>query len=178
MRTTRFLVLAAVAALTTAPTVAHSQTSLSIAGGLNAPVSDLGDFTDLGYNVAAGLNFGGSVLPIGLRFEGAYNGLRLKDNSGDVRIIAGTANAVFNVGKASNAPYLIGGIGAYNRRLNFDDIGSTSDKTVLGINGGGGLRFPLSGITTFFEARYHVMLGDRSGGTNYQFIPITFGILF
>jgi hypothetical protein len=166
------------AVLFTAPAVAHGQTSLSIAGGLNAPISDLGNLADLGYNVAAGLNFGSSVLPVGLRFEGAYNALRLKDNSGDVRIIAGTANAVFNIGKASNAPYLIGGIGAYNRRLSFDDIGSTSDKTVLGINGGGGLRFPLSGITTFFEARIHVMLGDRNDAANYQFIPITFGILF
>jgi hypothetical protein len=178
MRTARNLVLSIFAALISVPGVAHSQMSVSIAGGVNAPVSDLGDLADVGYNVAAGLNIGGSVLPMGLRFEGAYNGLRLKDNTGDVRIIAGTANAVLNVGTASNAPYLIGGIGAYNRRLNFDNFGSSNDKTVLGINGGGGLRFPLSGITTFFEARYHVMLGNRNDGTNYQFIPITFGVLF
>jgi hypothetical protein len=178
MLASRFLVLAISAAIATAPNVARSQISLSIAGGVNAPVGALGDLVDLGYNVAAGLNVGGSALPIGLRFEGAYNGLRLKDNGGDVRIIAGTANAVLNVGNTPNAPYLIAGLGAYNRRLNFDNLGSTSDKTVLGINGGGGLRFPLSGITTFFEARYHVMLGNRNDGTNYQFIPITFGILF
>jgi Outer membrane protein beta-barrel domain len=178
MRIPRILVLSVFAALTTIPAVAHSQTSISIAGGVSAPLSDLGNLADLGYNVAAGLNVGGGALPLGVRFEGAYNGLRLKDNSGDVRIIALTANAILNVGKASNAPYLIAGLGAYDRRLNFDNLGSTSDKTLLGINGGGGLRFPLSGITPFFEARYHIMLGDRNDGTNYQFIPITFGVLF
>jgi hypothetical protein len=85
---------------------------------------------------------------------------------------------VFNVGKTADAPYLIAGLGAYNRRLNFDPFGTTDDKTVVGINGGGGLRFPLSGISTFVEARYHIMLGNSNDGSNYQFIPITFGIVF
>ncbi|MEO8336567.1 MAG: hypothetical protein ABI664_16420 [bacterium] len=51
-------------------------------------------------------------------------------------------------------------------------------QTAIGINGGGGLRFPVAELTTYFEARYHVMLGDGNDGTNYQFIPITFGAVF
>jgi hypothetical protein len=175
--TLRILAIAVATALVAIPVTVHAQTSLSVSGGVNAPVSDLGDIANLGYNVAAALNFGGTSLPLGLRFEGAYNGLALKDGGGDVRIIAVTANAVFNVGKTPDAPYLIAGLGAYNRRLNFDPFGS-DDKTVVGINGGGGLRFPLSGISTFVEARYHIMLGNSNDGTNYQFIPITFGIVF
>jgi hypothetical protein len=49
---------------------------------------------------------------------------------------------------------------------------------VAGVNIGGGLRFPLGGLSTFLEARYHVMLGNTSDGTKYQFIPITFGVAF
>src|SRR4051794_37523921 len=57
----------------------RAQAALSVAGGVSAPVSDLGDIADLGYNVGVGLNFGGTRLPIGARFEGGLNGFGLKD---------------------------------------------------------------------------------------------------
>jgi hypothetical protein len=176
--TLRSLAAAAATILALSAAPAHGQLSFSLAAGLNAPVGTLGDLTDIGYNAAAGLNVGAPLLPVGLRFEGAYNGLQIKNSGGDVRIISGTANAIFNVGTTKDAPYLITGLGVYNRRLTVNPFGSSRDKTVVGINGGGGLRFPLVGITTFLEARYHVMLGDKNDAANYQFIPITFGIVF
>lgn len=176
--TRRLLVIAVATVFSALPTAARAQMSFLIAGGLNAPVGRLGDLTDLGYNVTAGLNFGAPVVPVGVRLEGAYNGLGYKGGGGDIRIMSGTANAVFNLGTTREAPYLIGGIGAYNRSSGSDTFGYGSGKTAIGINGGGGLRFPFNRFTTFFEARYHVMLGDAADGTNYQFIPITFGIAF
>jgi len=180
--TPRFLALVAAGVLAAAPSVAAAQSkmALSVAGGVAAATGDLGDAVDLGYNVAAGVNFGGTRLPVGLRFEGAYNGFGFKNNvPGDVRIISGTANAVFNLSQTPDSPYLIAGLGAYNRRLSGGTTFRTSDsKTATGINIGGGLRFPLSGLSTFFEARYHRMLGNSNEGANYQFIPITFGIMF
>jgi hypothetical protein len=173
-----FLVIAAVASLAAVPTTTHAQASVFIAGGLNAPVGRLGDLTDLGYNVAAGLNLGAQAVPIGVRLEGAYNGLGYKGGAGDVRIISGTANAVFNLGSTKDAPYLIGGVGAYNRSSGSNSFGYGGGTTVLGVNGGAGLRFPLSGLTTFVEARYHVMLGKATDATDYRFIPVTFGIQF
>ncbi|MEP6733094.1 MAG: outer membrane beta-barrel protein [bacterium] len=164
--------------LLAAPLAARAQASLNIAAGMNAPMSDLGDVADIGYTVAAGLNFKPLLLPVGFRLEGAYNGLNLKDSNGDVRIISGTANLVFSLSPLPSSPYLIGGIGLYNSRVNFTGLGSAGDKTAFGINGGGGLRFPLVGFTPYFETRYHVMLGNKNDGTNYQFIPITFGVLF
>ncbi|MEO8621891.1 MAG: hypothetical protein ABI625_12550 [bacterium] len=174
----RLLAIAAATVLSAVPTAALAQVSFLVAGGLNAPVGRLGDITDLGYNVAAGLNFGAPVVPIGVRLEGAYNGLGYKGGGGDIRIISGTANAVFNLGTTREAPYLIGGVGAYNRSSGSSTFGYGSGKTAIGINGGGGLRFPLNRVTPFFEARYHVMLGNAADGTNYQFIPITFGLAF
>ena len=160
------------------PIAVSAQTSFVAMGGVSAPVGRLGDFTDIGYNVAAGINVGGPMLPIGLRFEGGYNGFGFKTGGGDTRIITGTANGIFNVGKTSDAPYLIAGLGIYNRSFSTTNAGYGSGRTTIGINGGGGLRFPLSGLTTFFEARYHIMLGNTADQTNYQFIPITFGIAF
>lgn len=176
--TRQFLMAGLLAASLAAPGHLRAQSSFLVAGGINAPVGRLGDIADLGYNVAVGLALGGPIVPVGLRIEGGYNGLGFKGGGGDVRILTGIANAVFNVGPTSDAPYLIGGLGVYNRSFSTSISSYGSSRTVVGINGGGGLRFPLSGLTTFFEARYHIMLGNSTDGTNYQFIPITFGIVF
>ncbi len=174
----RLLTAAVGAALLMGTNAAFAQTSISVAGGVSAPVGDLGDVTDLGYHIGAGLNLGGPALPVGLRFEGGYDGLGVKNSSGTVRILSGTANAIFNISTTKDAPYLIGGLGVYNRSVGTSSGNYGPSKTVLGLNGGGGLRFPLSGISTFFEARYHIMFNNSTDGTNYQFIPITFGIMF
>src|SRR4051812_31714378 len=112
-----------------------AQTALSVAGGLSAPVSDLGDFTDIGYNIGVGLNFGGTRLPIGARIEGGLNGFGLKDVDGNVRIVSGTANAIVNFSQKADSPYLIGGLGIYNTKV--DDFDSDNSA---GVNLGGGLR--------------------------------------
>jgi hypothetical protein len=151
-----------------------AQTSLSVAGGIAAPVSDLGDIADLGYNLGVGLNFGGTRLPIGARIEGGLNGFGLKDFDEDVRVLTGTANAIVNFSQNADSPYLIGGLGIYNTKYSED---SESDNSA-GINLGGGLRFPLGGLSTFLEVRYHSTLGDDGPGARLQFIPITFGIVF
>lgn len=152
---------------------ALSQAQLSVSGGVAAPVSDLSDIADIGYHVAAGLNFGGTRLPIGARFEGSLSGFNLKNFNEDVRILNATANAIVNLGQQSGSPYLIGGLGIYNSKFG----GADSDNAV-GVNLGGGLRFPLGNLNTFFEARYHAVLGEPNDGANLQYVPITFGIVF
>jgi len=150
-----------------------AQTGFSVAGGVAAPMSDLGDAADLGYNVAAALNFGGTRLPIGARIEGALNGFNLKGLDENVRVWDITANAVVNLTQRPDSPYLIGGLGWYDSKF-----GSASGEGAVGVNLGGGLRFPLGQLNTFFETRYHAMLGERGRGANLQFIPITFGVAF
>ena len=174
----QFLAVALAAGILGEAPAVHAQASLMVSGGLNAPVGRLGDLTDMGYVVTGGLNLGAPISPVGARIEGSYSGLGFKGGGGDVRLIFGTANALFNLGTTPDAPYLIAGVGAYNRSSGSNTFGYGTGRTVAGVNGGAGLRFPLSGLTTFFEARYHLMLGNAADGTNYQFIPITFGISF
>lgn len=188
--TRRLRAVLIVGAFALAPTALRAQatTSFLVSGGLSVPVSDLSNGVNSGYNLNLGLNVGAPVVPIGARFEAGFSSFDGKTNSatnrGTVRVASGTANAIFNLGPTSAAPYLIGGLGIYNIRqsstVTFAGTTSTNtyDKTKAGINVGGGLRFPLAGISTFFEARYHVMLGDKADGTNAQFIPITFGVQF
>ena len=177
--TRRLLALLAAGALIVAPSALSAQlsTSLSVAGGIAMPMSDLGNSVDAGYNVAAGLNFGAPLIPLGVRIEGAYNGFNYKNGgTGSRRAISGTANAILALGPTGASPYLIGGVGMYN----VDGLGLTASgsKTVAGINGGAGIRFPLGLISTFVEARYHQVLGNTTDGTDWKFIPITFGVSF
>jgi hypothetical protein len=155
------------------PTHLSAQTALSVAGGISAPVSDLGDVADMGYNLGVALNFGGTRLPIGARIEGALNGFGLKDFDESLRIASGTANAIVNFSQKADSPYLIGGIGIYNSKLRDFD----SDNAV-GVNLGGGLRFPIGELSTFLELRYHSTLSDNGRSGRLQYIPITFGVMF
>ncbi|MEO8560438.1 MAG: hypothetical protein ABI601_00085 [bacterium] len=150
-----------------------AQTQLSVAGGVAVPVSDLGDIADLGYNVGVGLNFGGTRLPVGARLEGGLNGFGLKNSDQSFRLVTGTANAIVNFSQKRDSPYLIGGIGIYNSK-----VGDFDSDNAVGVNLGGGLRFPIGDISTFLEMRYHSTLSDNQRGGRLQIIPITFSVVF
>jgi hypothetical protein len=74
------------------------------------------------------------------------------------------------------SPYLIGGVGMYNSKIDADDDEfDTEGQTDFGINIGIGTKFNLSGFGTFAEIRYHNIFTE---GSSTQFLPITFGIMF
>lgn len=173
MRTSILVAITAGLLTLAPPENAEAQARLSVAGGIAAPMSDLGDEADLGYTVAAGLNFGRGWLPIGARVEGSLNSFGLKDFPEDVRILNATANAVVNLGQQAESPYLIGGLGLYNSKF-----GNAGSENAVGVNLGGGLRFLIGDLNAFFEARYHAMLGEAGAAANLQFVPITLGVMF
>jgi len=171
---TRAIAVVFASTLTLAPIdSALGQARVSLSGGVAAPFGELSDVVDIGYNVAAGVNFGGTRLPFGARLEGGLNGFNLKDLNESLRILNATANAVMNLGQQSGSPYLIGGLGIYNSKFDGGD-----SENAFGVNLGGGLRFPLGRFSTFFEARYHAVFGDQEEAKNLQFVPITFGVVF
>lgn len=175
----RLLAVLAAGALFAIPAASHAQSSsILVSGGLSVPMSDLSDFSNSGYNVNLGLAFGAPLLPVGFRVEGGFSSFDAKGGGATTRIASATANAVLNLGPTGAAPYLIGGLGLYNRRFSSDLTNEANSKTSAGVNVGGGIRFPLGGLTTFLEARYHVMLGNQDEATNLQFIPISFGVQF
>ena len=178
--TRRLLALLLTTAFAAAPAALTAQlsTHLTLAGGVSVPSGNLKQIADAGYNLAAGLDIGAPLVPIGVRLEGGYNGFNLKGTGGGTaRAISGTVNAVLALGPTGASPYLIGGVGIYNSNAP-STIFVSSGKTVGGVNVGAGLRFPLGIISTFVEARYHQMLGNATDGSDWKFIPITFGVSF
>jgi opacity protein-like surface antigen len=86
-------------------------------------------------------------------------------------------NAVFTLLPGAVKPYLIGGVGYYDTKLN-----GTDATRKVGYNYGAGVKFGLTGASVFVEARLH-QINDATfdvGGnrSTAKFIPVTIGIMF
>lgn len=177
-------VMAAVVAIAaSAPAVqAQNPMSFGIAAGATIPTGDVGDAVKTGFHGMATLGFTPTMVPFGVRIDGMYNSLAGETDafgagSGeiDLRIIGVTANGVFAMPAMVASPYLIGGVGYYNAKLDDDAFESESD---FGFNVGIGMKFNLSGFGTFAEVRYHNIFNGGDDVDNMAFIPLTFGIMF
>ena len=172
------LTFAALAALAAASSTSSAQStkpiSLGISAGAAIPVSDLGDDFNTGWNATVSLGLNSVGTPLGIRFDGMYNGLSPKDGVDlpDIKIAGANANLVYALPGTGIRPYLIGGAGAYGLKV---DAPNRDWDTKFGLNGGIGASFPLSGFNTFVEARLHHVFTDN---TATQFIPVTFGNSF
>ena len=102
--------------------------------------------------------------------------------TGDVNLVGGVANFVLPLMQSVVRPYLIGGVGVYNRRVS-QDVGGTIDEfqnlrdeqTNVGYNGGIGLSIGGLGPSFFLEARY-VSVATTPDRT--RFIPVVLGFSF
>lgn len=186
------LAVATLAAITLSATTSSAQSakaiSLGISGGAAIPAGDFGEDYTTGYNGTISLMFKSIGSPIGLRVDGMYNKMSVKDDRTisvpgfgivDAAVITGAnANLVYSLPGTGISPYLIGGAGVYGLKLDVDDGDDPDSESKFGLNGGIGASFPLSGFNTFIEARFHHIFTkdafDESRPT--QFIPVTFGI--
>ena len=157
---------------------AQSPVRFGLAGGLTLPQGDLGDGLKSGFHGQVMLGFGMMALPVKLRADLSYNSLGVEDGGifgdDDLRIIGGALNAIVGMGGIGVKPYLTGGVGYYNSK--FGDFDAEND---FGLNGGVGLEFSLTGMSTFLEVRYiKIFVDDDGGDFSAAIVPITFGIMF
>jgi hypothetical protein len=172
------LTIAALAAVALSATTSSAQStkpvSLGISIGAAIPVGDLGNDYKTGYNGTVSLGLQSTGSPVGFRIDGMYNKLSVKNDRvvslPDIILTSANANLVYALPGVGMRPYLIGGGGIYGYK---SDVSGAKTNTDFGLNGGIGASFPLSGFTTFIEARYHHIF---TPGTATQFIPVTFGI--
>lgn len=193
----------AIAAIALTASAAEAQTtagvarpvSFGISAGASIPTGDLskegpnGEKFGTGFNVAGLIGYSAPAMPVGFRGEVMYHRFG-GDNfpagvDGNVSTLGVVANAVYNFPTGSTsgvAPYLIGGLGVYNVKTTIEISGQSDDqsKTAAGLNGGIGVKIPLSGFQTFVEARFHHVFSkdDEKGTGTAQFIPLSFGIMF
>ena len=164
-----------VAAAAAAPAAAQDAAGtramqFGVQGGLALPTED---GMEMGFTVAGTLGMQPTALPLGLRFDVGYSRFGIEDVDGNASIIHGMGSGVFTIPTESGIrPYLLGGLGVYRTSV---EIGSAdASETDLGIHFGGGIDIPLSGMSSYVEARYTNVFGDG----DMSFIPIVFGIRF
>jgi hypothetical protein len=189
------------------PSPLHSQTAtekparIGIMGGATFPIgSDFSDVTKRGWNAGALIAVGASAFPLSFRLDGQWHQLAgnstvIPDRGSrrtDLRIIDGTADFEYTLGKPSTSNfYFIGGVGLYNLRgRNFTTPGNipggtdstfTRSANKFGWNAGVGVRAQLAGHALFIESRYHAVsnghIVDASGSSKaIHFVPIDIGI--
>ena len=171
------------AAMAWAPSVrAQSSTALGIAAGATVPLSSYADDKNPGYHLGLALDIKTPWSPFSTRIDGDFSELKYKGSSTKEQIWMANANLVARVPAAMRVtPYVIGGLGVYNRHRTLV-FGNTS-STHLGFNAGAGLRFGGARGYTFLEIRYHTA-GSGSepqnsvGRRDIRMVPITFGVSF
>jgi len=159
---------------------AQLRASIGAAAGATIPMSGFGDRTNTGYHVMVTLGVHAPMVPLSLRIEGMYNEFDYNSDGGALfrsanrtaRVLGATANGILT-SSGILGPYLIGGIGVYQRTEAEPVLGGTVSSNNFGGNIGGGLRFELSGFSAYGEVRYHWV-----GDSDVRFIPITFGLTF
>ena len=154
---------------------ARAQTALhfGVAAGAAIPVSDMRTFLNTGFNGTVSVGLNPTLIPLGIRIDGAYNqfGFKSSIGGGNLHYTSVTGNLVYKIPGASFSPYAIGGAGWYNGGASGGG-GSSND---FGFNLGGGISMALSGFDTFVEARFNQV---QTAGSPARYVPITFGVMF
>ncbi len=138
-------------------------------------------------NASLGLDLMGAVewhprstLPVAWRGEIGWSHFGYTDGNSD--IVRFDVDALYDIPvhwTSKLQPYILGGLGIYHVSVSVDcsalgvECASDSD-TNLGINLGGGLRYPIGPVLGFFELRWHEAF--TAGDVGY--FPFQFGVKY
>lgn len=168
----------ALAAALAAPAAARAQLpvpgvnpfSFGVEAGPAFPVGGIGDALNTGFTVGALAEARLPALPIGVRVEAEYARFGVKNESDNVRVFSGTANAVLRLSPVALSlvrPYLIGGVGIYGV--------NQGQGAKAGVNIGGGVSVPLVAVTAFADVRYTRVFTDAP---RLNYVPLRVGVRF
>jgi hypothetical protein len=159
--------------------------------GASVPVGEFADQSGPGAQAGGGTALAGvEWLPegrsFGLRLDGAYNRFCTEvcdDAAGDLDVRFRFLNANLSgiaelpLGASEFRPYLLGGVGLYNYKLEGDDVpdGFNDSENDFGLSAGLGMTYTLGQVGIFAEGRFHNVFTSEE---DIQFIPILVGARF
>jgi hypothetical protein len=175
----QFLVAAGAVVLSASAVSAQSMVkpfSFGISGGATMPTGEFGDVASTGYNVGGLLEVKAATTPLSFRIEGGYQSFNWQnDVDGNTNVISAIGNVAYRLPVGTMVrPYVIGGAGMYSLTSEIGSLKSDRENK-LGVNGGAGIELPLSGLSTFIEARYHSVFTENQ---NLNIFPVSVGIRF
>ncbi|MFN2636081.1 MAG: outer membrane beta-barrel protein [Gemmatimonadaceae bacterium] len=157
-----------------AQTISPKPVQFGVAAGAVIPSGDISSDVNTGFNGTVIVGFQPSMIPLGIRIDGAYNQMGAKGGGGNAHVTSVTGNLVYKFPSTTFSPYAIGGAGWCNAGVSVTGFGTVSENHFCW-NAGAGISMPLSGFDTFIEAGYNRVLVDNG---NLSYIPITFGVMF
>ena len=154
--------------------------AIGIGGGAAIPVGRLGDVQSTGYSAEVVLAVGSPDSQFGVRFDGIYNSLTHATRpagvqTADFRVYGALLDFVYAFPGTYAKPYVLAGAGWYGSKL---DTTAAKTQNNLGFNAGLGITFGFGPAAAFLESRYHSISRTVANGGVYQFVPITFGLMF
>ena len=172
-------------AFPTARVSAQKSYAIGITAGAAIPTGNFSDGYSKGMAVTGILAVGVADLPIGLRFDGMYHafpGRTVTPAGGgadiltpDLRLWGLSGNLVITTAGTSAKPYLLGGVGFYNSKV---DSAEANSRNNLGFSGGVGSTFNVGPFASVLEVRYHAISRKPEDGGNIHFVPVLLGIMF
>ena len=195
-----FGTLIAAAALLALPSFAAAQGApgfhLGLSGGVDIPVQNQDEIYDLGWNGTLMLNWNFGTSPFGIRLDGSYGQMQVKDElsplflDSKTRIIDGTFDFVIgpHIGGWFQ-PYILGGVGIYDLRFSGEDVLDqevfAESSTRFGWNAGTGFAFRVSDqsdIHLILEGRYHSIDLNRDHffetNNHFNMVTVNTGVVF
>ncbi len=156
---------------------ASSAQRFGINAGVALPMGDFGDGAGLGIHAGAHLE-----MPLGttlkLRFNLDYGRYGGEDGTivDNVTLLGGVANIIVPITTSSALkPYILGGIGYYNGKVEFNDGTPSGDSSELAFNFGAGYDFKMGNSNLFTEIRF---LSIQTEGSATNTLPIVIGLRF
>jgi len=168
------IALTSFAAASQAQLITPKPVQFGVAAGAVLPSGDISDGLNTGFNGTVLVGLRPSMIPLGIRIEGAYNQMGADGGGGNLHVTSVTGNLVYKFPSTSVSPYAIGGAGWCQAGVSVSGFGTVTDNKFCW-NAGGGIEMQLSGFQTFLEARYNKVQSDN--GT-VAYIPIVFGVMF
>ncbi len=158
--------------------------------GLAAPVGDFGT------GLSAGADLMGAVeawfprtAPIGFRAEIGYSHFGASNSvNASANIVRFLVDALYDFHLSGTAfePYILGGLGIYHVSFSVDECAilavpgcvSGDASTGLGINFGGGVRYPFGPVQGFAEVRYQLPFTAPGGLSDAPYFPLQLGVRY
>lgn len=180
-RTLLAVVAVGILAVVPAPTLSAQGLRWGVGGGLLMPMGDYNDRDKPGWIVGGGATYWLTGGQIGVRGDVSYGQTKHDGGfTGDTKIAGGMASVVYGLAPstASARPFVTGGLGFYNVKVEFTGPGASSDsETKVGFGVGAGVSFKLgtggTGVTV--ATRFTSV---STSGSSTTFLPIVVGLAF
>lgn len=176
-RTLLTVVAVGMLAVVPAPTLSAQGLRWGVNAGLLMPMGDYNDIDKLGWIASGGATYWLTGGTLGVRGDVSYGQTKHDGADGSTTIVGGMASLVYGFGPstASARPFVTGGLGFYDVKIDVPGFGSGSESKIgFGIGAGVMFKMGTGGTRVVLATRFTSVTTDPA----WTFLPITVGLSF